>query len=371
MLPALATSFSTNTTEAAAAISAYAIAYGVMQVVYGPLGDRFGKPRVIMVATMWCCFSSVLAAASPSLQTLVLARAAMGMGTAAIVPLGIAWIGDTVPLAERQHALARYSGVTVFGMTLGPLLGGLLAEAFHWRAAFVLLSLLFAAMAGLLMARGCGASEGTGSTVATGRTPYLQQVAALMRDRWSRVVLLAGCLEGAFGIGGLAFVPTVLHTRFGLTLLEGGAIAATFGIGGFVFTRAAPWMLRRFPAAALPRIGGVVMACAFSMLAVMPHWSVAACGCALAGFGFFTLHNTLQLQATQMSSGNTGLAVSVFSCSLFIGQSFGVTVGALVIARAAPEWLFGAAAVGLLWLGISLRRALRNRLAANLAAGGI
>jgi YNFM family putative membrane transporter len=362
MLPALATSFSTNTTEAAAAISAYAIAYGVMQTVYGPLGDRFGKPRVILFATVWCCFSSVLAAAAPSMETLVFARAAMGAGTAAIVPLSIAWIGDTVPLVQRQHALARYSGVTVFGMTLGPLIGGLLAEAFSWRAAFALLAVLFAAMAVLLFSKGCSASEVAESNAApVVRTPYLEQVAVLLRDRWARVVLLAGALEGAFGIGGLAFVPTVLHTRSGLTLLEGGAVAAAFGLGGFFFTRAAPWLLRRFASDALPHIGGVMLAGAFLILAVLPHWSLAVCGCLLAGFGFFAMHNTLQVQATQLSAGSTGLAVSVFSCSLFIGQSIGVTVGALVIARSTPEWLFGTAAVGLLLLGKALQRALLAR----------
>ena len=90
------------------------------------------------------------------------------------------------------------------------------------------------------------------------------------------------------------------------------------------------------------------------------------CGCLLAGFGFFAMHNTLQVQATQLSAGSTGLAVSVFSCSLFIGQSIGVTAGALVIARATPEWLFGTAAVGLLLLGKALQRALLARAATRL-----
>lgn len=362
MLPALAHAFGATTTEAAATISAYAVAYGVMQVVYGPLGDRFGKPRVIMLATAWSAASSVLAAAAPTLQALVIARAAMGAGAAAIVPLGIAWIGDTVPLGQRQHALARYSGVTVFGIMLGPLLGGLVAQALSWRVAFVLLAVLFAAMSVLLLARERrAAARDTPPAPPRRPVPYLRQVGALLGDGWARLVMTAACLEAAFGIGCLAFVPTVLHARFGLSLIEGGTIAALFGVGGFLFTRAAAPLLRRFDPTAFPGVTGATMATAFLLLALMPHWTWAVAGCLLAGFGFFMMHNTLQVQATQLSSGGMGLAVSLFTSCIFVGQSSGVALGALVIAHSAPAWIFSAAAAGSLLLGTCLMRALRAR----------
>src|SRR4051812_32396848 len=52
MLPALAQAFDTSTHEAAAVISAYAVAYSVMQLFCGPLGDRYGKQRVIGLAAV-------------------------------------------------------------------------------------------------------------------------------------------------------------------------------------------------------------------------------------------------------------------------------------------------------------------------------
>ena len=136
MVPALALAFGTSTHDAAAVISSYAIAYSVMQLVCGPLGDRFGKPQVIGLAAACCALTTACAALAPSLPVLVLARAAMGACTAAIVPLTVAWIADTVPLAQRQQTLARYSGYTVFGLVLGPLLGGLLTQLLSWRVAF-------------------------------------------------------------------------------------------------------------------------------------------------------------------------------------------------------------------------------------------
>jgi predicted MFS family arabinose efflux permease len=362
MLPALAESFATSAADAAAAVSSYAIAYGVMQVFYGPLGDRFGKPRVIMLATGWCALSTACAAAAPTLQALVIARAAMGAGTAAIVPLSVAWIGDTVPLGERQQVLARFSGVTVFGLMIGPLLGGLFAQALSWRAAFVLLAVLFAGITCVLLAHSRAGRVAPPAPAPRERPqPYLRQVLALLADPWAQRVLAACCVEAGLGIGSLAFVPTVLHTRFGLSLLEGGAVTALFGLGGFAFSRSAAPLLRAVHASTLPALAGAALGTAFLLLAVMPHWSWAAVACAVGGFGFFMMHNTLQVQATQLSTTGTGVAVSVFTCSTFIGQSAGVVLGAIAFARLAPGWIFAGAAAGLLALGFALMRALRGR----------
>ncbi len=362
MLPALAQAFDTSTAQAAATVYAYAIAYGAMQLVYGPLGDRFGKQRVIALATAACALSTALAALAPSLGALIIARVAMGASTAAIVPLGLAWIGDTVPMAGRQQALARYAGLTVVGVMVGPLLGGFLTQVLSWRAAFVLLAAAFGFMALVLWLRARTAAP-PAHAVHAARGPYMRQVAALLAAPWTRVVLAVAIFEAGLGIGALAFVPTVLHTRFGLSLTEGGAMVALFGLGGFVFSRSAAPLLRRVRPPSLPGIAGAVMALAFGLLAVMPHWGWAAAGCVVAGFGFFMMHNTLQVQATQLSATASGLAMSLFACCIFMGQSVGVVVGAITFTRLAPEWSFAGAGAGLLVLGFVLMHLLRARAA--------
>lgn len=360
MLPALALAFTSTTQQAAAAISAYAVAYGAMQLVYGPLGDRFGKPRVIGWASALCALGTACAALAPSLASLVFARAAMGAGAAAIVPLSLAWIGDTTPLDRRQQTLARYSSVTVIGMVLGPLLGGLLSQALSWRAAFMLLVPLFAGLALVLLRPSPGARH---SGLRRGETSssYLQTMAQLLGAPWARVIMLAAVCEAGFGIAALAFVPTVLHERLGLPLLHAGALGALFGVGGFLFGRSAALMLRRLRPPSMPGIAGGVLALAFSLLAWMPHWLPAAVGCTLAGFGFFMMHNTLQVQATQLSLRASGLALSLFSCSIFVGQSLGVLAGAVTFTRVPPAWSFAAAALALLVLGLALMHLLRRR----------
>ncbi|HEX6137754.1 MAG TPA: MFS transporter, partial [Casimicrobiaceae bacterium] len=150
LLPALAHDFATTTGRAAQVISAYAIAYGVLQLVYGPLADRYGKFRVVSLAVLACAACNLAAAWSPSLGALIALRAAIGGAAAAVIPLTMAWIGDAVAYERRQEALARLLGATVIGMIVGQWAGGFFADTLGWRSVFVALALLFAAT-GVLM----------------------------------------------------------------------------------------------------------------------------------------------------------------------------------------------------------------------------
>jgi YNFM family putative membrane transporter len=183
----------------------------------------------------------------------------------------------------------------------------------------------------------------------------------LFANPWSRIVLAAACVEAALGIGCLALVPTLLQQRLGLPPTGAGAVVATFAIGGFLFSRCTSVLLRLVPRPMLPALGGAILTMAFGLLAVMPHWGWAALACALAGFGFFTLHNTLQLQATQLATQATGLALGVFTAAGFVGQSVGVSLAAFANARVGASWVFAAVAAGFLVLGTGMTVLLQRR----------
>lgn len=97
MLPALAAEFAVTTGHAALTVSCYAITYGLMQLFFGTMGDRWGKRRVAGYAALACVPGNLLAAAATGLDVLVAARVLAAMAGAGIIPLVFAWIGDTVP----------------------------------------------------------------------------------------------------------------------------------------------------------------------------------------------------------------------------------------------------------------------------------
>ena len=139
MLPQLAAEFDTTTGQAARAVTAFAVAYGVLQMFFGPLGDRYGKYRVVSVATLACALGSAGAVMARSLDVLVFFRVLSGAAGAGIVPLSMAWIGDNVPYERRQATLARFLTGTILGMSAGQLVSGLFADTVGWRWAFAAL----------------------------------------------------------------------------------------------------------------------------------------------------------------------------------------------------------------------------------------
>lgn len=367
MLPALALAFDTSTVEASAVVSAYAVGYGITQLVWGPIGDRYGKLRMVAIAALACMVITLAAAAAPSLGALIAIRFVMGAAAAAIFPLGLAWISDNVRLADRQQALARFSGVSVFGMVVGPLMGGLLSEMWSWRGAFVVVAALYGVIAVVVWRRARSADLGP-NDAPTGSANLITGLRRLWVQPWARVVLIATGIEVALGIGCLALAPTVLHQRFGLPLDKAGAVVALFGIGGFFFSRAAPWLLRRLPRPYLPALGGALVGASIASLALVPAWGWAAPACIVAGFGFFLLHNTLQVQVTQLAPEASGLAFSVFTACNFLGQSTGVAVIAVACAQVGEAWVFGVSGAGLVVLGLLVGRWISRREAASAAA---
>lgn len=370
MLPDLARQFGSTAAEAAHTVSAYAIAYGCLQIIFGPLGDRLGKYRLIALTSLACVPGCVLAALAGSLDMLVLARMLTGVAAAGIIPLAMAWIGDTVPYAQRQSTLARFLIGQVLGVVGGQFIGGVFADTLGWRWAFAAMALLYAGVGVAVLAESqrhtvqrflheAAAKAPTGAEAAP--MGMLGQMRAVWQVRWARVILGLVFVEGALIFGSLAFVPTYVHTRFGLSLAAAGGLMACFGAGGLSYVMFARHFVQRLGEAGLARLGGFALALAWALLLGAPHWSWVVPACYLSGIGYYALHNTFQTHATQMAPAVRGTAVSLFASSFFLGQSLGVSMAAVAIAQLGLSAPFAAAAVLLPLLGLGFGWLLAHR----------
>lgn len=338
MLPELSRVFAVSLGQAALVVSVFAVTYGVAQLFYGPLGDRFGKFRIVTFATLGCCVGSVAATLATSLDMLVWARLLMALGAAALIPLTMAWVGDTVPSDQLQEMLTRTGLGSTLGIVGGQLAGGLLTDALGWRWAFAFLTLLFGVV-GLLLWGDWRRQQAAPAVPALAAAPqgarpgFVKQALLIITGPWSRVVLLMALVEGAAGFGVLAIWASHLHRSLGLSLSLAGTIVALFGLGGVMYMAVGRHMIHRFGQQKLVLLGGILVGLCALVLAFTPHWLPAVPASLLAGFGFFMFHNTMQANATQMAPGARGTAVSLFASSLFLGQSVGVVVAASLIAQ--------------------------------------
>ena len=358
LLPALARSFDAGVGDAAGAVSMFAIAYGVLQLVYGPLGDRYGKQRVICLAVAVSAFINLALTFSPSLSILTGLRFLAGAAAAGIVPLSMAHIGDSVPYAQRQQVLAKFLTATIMGMICGQWAGGILADTLGWRTGFVLLTLLFGAVAALMARR---LPPVPGAAAQADRKGYGAQLMVVLRTPWARRILLAALIEGCVAYGAFVFIPVHLHERFGLSLTMAGGVVVLYGLGGLGYAMSARRIVARLGEPRMVLCGGALMATGFGVLAFAPSWTWSIPACALAGFGFYMMHNTLQANATQMAVQARGTAVSLFACSLFLGQSIGVGIVAQLLDSLGTSAAFIPGMVVLPLLGLWLAWSIRHR----------
>lgn len=359
MLPALAADFGTTPAGAAGVVTLYTLGYGVSQLVHGSLGDRIGKARYIAGAALVAAAASLACALAPGLRLLEIARLATGAVAAAIIPLAMAWISDTVDYGARQTTLAKFLNGVIVGIILGQSMGGMLADTLGWRSAFLLLAIVFALTGWQLGVRAARANPG--SPAATADTPMLERYVIVLRAPWARAILALVAVEGLLVFGALAFVPTSLHERAGLPVWLAGATMASFGVGGFFYTASAARLVRSLGEPGLATAGGLLLAAGFALVALLPGAASGVVACIMLGLGYYMLHSTLQTHATQMAPAARGTAVALFAMSLFLGQSAGVTFVAGALSSAGYAALFGMSAAGLALIGLVFAALLRRR----------
>lgn len=348
MLPRIAQEFSVTPGAASVIATAYALSYGLCQLVYGPLGDRYGKYRLVAIAATLSAAAVAGAALAQSLVALALLRLASGAAAAAVITLGLAYVGDIVPYNERQATLARILTGQLTGVVFGQAAGGVIIEYAGWRAAFVVVGAAFALVAAALwLELRFGQVDKAGSSEPLRLGRLIRQYGRIAAAPRSRMILLAIFAEGFLFFGALAYFGAFLRSVFALDYLRIGLVLGCFGLGGLCYSLFARGFVARLGERGMMRTGGVLLGACFGALALLPSGAAVAPVMFVIGFGLYMVHNTLQTNATQMAPEARGSAVSLFTFVFFISQAVGVTALGLAVDRVGYGWVFAAAGAGL------------------------
>lgn len=356
LLPLIADEYAVTAGAASAAVTAFALSYGLLQVVCGPLGDRYGRYRTIAAAALVSAFGSAACALAPSLGALVAARFVSGATIGAFIPLALAWIGDTVSYEKRQPLLARFLVGQMAGVAFGTAAAGWLGEHFGWRTIFFAMAALLFIVALLLvlevkrnpLAARRGAGRGA-IRQSLARMPRL-----LVHPRL-RVLIATGYVEGLFIFGALAFVAIYLQRRFLVGPGLAGTLVTAYAAGGMLYALAARRAVRRLGERGLATLGGAALFIGYLGLALSPFLTLTTLSIGAVGAGFYMLHTTVQTHVTQVAPEDRGSAVALFATFLFLGQASGVWLASHVVDGAGMTPVFLAAALGLAALATAFR----------------
>jgi DHA1 family bicyclomycin/chloramphenicol resistance-like MFS transporter len=152
-LPALTEGFGATMAQSQLTLTALLLAFGVSQLVWGPLSDRYGRRPVLLWGLGAYVLASVLSTLAPSMELLILARAVQGAAMGAGVMCARAIVRDLYRPVEGARVMSK--GLTGLGVTAcvsGPL-GGLLSDWAGWRVALLALAVFGAAALALVLWR--------------------------------------------------------------------------------------------------------------------------------------------------------------------------------------------------------------------------
>ncbi len=214
---------------------AFAVFYTVLGIPIARLAERKNRAFIIGTAVaVWSGFTALCATAGNFWQ-LVAYRIGVGVGEAGCTPPAHSLIVDYMPREKRASALAFYSMGTPIGGLLGLVMGGIVADAYGWRTAFLVAGvpgLLFAALAFFTLKEPRKLLAAHAVTVAAASATFGQTMAYLAKRRTFWFIAFAAAVKAFIGYGHAPFTASFFlrnHTA------EIKALADGFGLGSVGF----------------------------------------------------------------------------------------------------------------------------------------
>lgn len=304
--------------EALTIASAYFLAYGVSQPVWGILSDRLGRVRLMKWTLLAAALTGVAATFAPTLSILVIARALSGAFYGAIVPTSLTYVGDTVDEANRQPALTDLMAAIAVGTASATALAGVLAHFIDWRVVFAIPAVLAVGCAFGLRRLPEPPREQPGSVVAT--------IRAAITHRWVLIVIGLAFIEGAVVLGVLTLLAPALQSQ-GTGAAIAGLATAAYGVGVIITSRMVKALSSRLSMPRLIAIGGSATVLAFGLLAAHLSITMVIIAALLLGATWSFQHSSLQTWATGVLPQARGTVVSFFAGTLFAGSAVGAAFG--------------------------------------------
>ncbi len=336
ILPAIANDFGIPVTDAGLLITAYMIPFGLFQLVFGPLADRYGKRQIITASMVILTVATGLCAIGQALTDLAIYRLLTGIFSACVMPVSLALIADVFPVKERQSAIGMFMGISFLGQGLSMAIGGSIAYFINWRGVFALYAVLsiFATLLLMTVGRDIPSSKNPQSHFIR---PYFKLLSH-SQSAWTYLVVV---LEGILINGTFSYLGGFLDDQFQLNYLQIGFVMTAFGvmavIGGRLSGNLADTLGRR-----KVLLIGLATATAANALfgAFGTSLTVTVCGVGLLGFGFMLAHSSLLTRATMFAMKARGTAVSLVTFCFMGGGGVGTVFGGKIIAGSSYSSFF-------------------------------
>lgn len=355
ILPAISQNLNIDITKAGLLISAYMIPFGIFQVIFGPLADRYGKKQVITFSMIAFTIVTGLCAFGSTLTSLAIFRALTGIFAASVMPISLALIGDVFPLQERQGAIGSFMGISFLGQGLSMIIGGTIAFFLNWRGVFAAYS-IFSLIPTILLLKNYKSLPSEKHPDSKILAPY-KKLLATSKSLLTYILVL---LEGIFIVGSFSYIGSFIAQTYHYNFFYIGLIMTGFGIMSVIGGRLSGKLSEKMGARTVLTLGLLCAALADIIIYYLgTNLILLILGVAMLGLGFIFTHSTLLTRATEFAQKARGAAMSLVAFCFMGGGGVGTAIGSRLIAAYGLLQLFiiyGVALVATLCLSYILIR---------------
>lgn len=336
ILPAIAQNLKIDISAAGLLISAYMLPFGIFQIIFGPLADRYGKKQVITFSMVMFTIATGLCALGTNLADLSIYRALTGIFAASVMPIALALIADIFPMQERQGAMGTFMGISFLGQGLSMAIGGTIAYFLNWRGVFGVYAIL-ALIPMVLLIKSYKLLPSEKHPDSKVFAPYVKLISS-QRSLFTYIIVL---LEGVFIIGSFSYVGAYISNTYGFNYFYIGLIMTAFGVMTMLGGRMSGKIAARIGARKILSIGLTSAAAADIIIYLFGNeLAVLIVAIALLGVGFIFTHSTLLTRATEFAQKARGTAMSLVAFCFMGGGGIGTAIGGRIIAAAGFDKLF-------------------------------
>ena len=336
ILPSISQDLNIDIARAGLLITAYMIPFGIFQIIFGPLADRYGKKQVILFSMIMFTVSAGLCALGFDLTSLAIFRALTGIFAASVMPISLALIGDVFPLQERQGAIGTFMGISFLGQGLSMVIGGAIAFFFNWKGVFGAYA-LFSLIPVLLLVMNYKDLPSEKHPDSKIFAPYKQLISTSTSLSTYIIILL----EGMFIVGSFSFAGAYISKTYGFNNFYIGLIMTGFGIMTVIGGRISGKLAAKIGARKILSVGLITAFLADFVIYLFGNILVfMIIGIALLGLGFIFTHSTLLTRATEFAHKERGAAMSLVAFCFMGGGGVGTALAGRIISAAGLNNLF-------------------------------
>lgn len=338
ILPELGAALATTPFLINLSISIFTLVLAIMQIVYGPLVDRSGRKRILLIGLVVYIIASLGCFLASNIETLLVFRALQAVGIAAGAVVAVTVIGDRFEGAERGRAMGSFQMMVALGPVVGPVVGGFIGEHVDFHYVFLLL----AVVGGVALLANAIWLQETRPAGGQPRAFHPAEYLEVLRNRPGLAIMLLSFVQYYAFYNYLVFMPRVLDTTYGLSASEKGLVFLPLSIAVVVGSFAGGRLLGRWRPQPMLVTTAALNALSLLLFLGVAQWSLAALVVAVSAFGLF-LGLSLPVQTSllmDMYQHNRATAVGSYNFFRFMGMATGPVLG---------SWLYQDGNLGLLY----------------------